>query len=92
MAPMPLHAIRCQPDSPHANWMRRIFESALADALARVPGTWTARVFSLSPSSWTTVILERDVDGCRRTLVLAPDQQAPSFVTAELAEAFRDVE
>jgi hypothetical protein len=91
MARMPLHAIRCLPESPHASGLRRAFEGALVEALERIPGTWTARVFSLGPSSWTTVILERIGDGCRRTLVLAPDQQDPSYVTAELAEAFRDL-
>jgi hypothetical protein len=71
--------------------MRRSLEGALADALARVPGTWTARV-SVSPSSWTIVTVERAVDGCRRTLVLAPHQQDPSRVKAELAEALLDLE
>jgi hypothetical protein len=87
---MPLHAILCQPESLYADSRRRAFEVALADVLARVPGTWTARI-SRDPSSWT-VTVERAVDGCRRTLVLAPHEHTLPRVTAELMEALRDLE
>ena len=97
---MPLHAIRSEPDSAEADSLqpgsiradstaRRLFEEAMTDAFALVPGIWTARIHR-NPASWT-VIVERTVDGCRRTLVLAPHQQTPAGVTAELAEALRDL-
>jgi hypothetical protein len=60
----------------------------MREAFDRVPGTWTARV-SCGSSFWT-IIVERALDGCRRTVILAPHQRTPSEVAAELNDALRD--